>query len=250
VLLDVTAAFPGEAELFAADPALGPTAHQPVARVAMGSIVHAAGDTATLSIAVSAAAPIERIEIRNGREAVAVHRPYSADLLGRRIRAIWSGAEYRGRFRMTAWDGRAALDGNAFERAAAVNFFNPDRPLLRESEHALSWRSITTGNFSGFDATLRDASSGRLAIETPLGRIDIAIADIGYEPLTFAYGGLDRKLTIYRLPDVNPCLSTAIEQAVSLYRDRDNPLYVSVFTEDGHQAWSSPIYAVPRPNWM
>jgi hypothetical protein len=27
-------------------------------------------------------------------------------------------------------------------------------------------------------------------------------------------------------------------------------LYVSVITEDGHQAWSSPIYAVPSPNWV
>ena len=103
---------------------------------------------------------------------------------------IWSGAEYRGRFRMTAWDGRATLDGNAFERAEAINFFNPDRPLQRDGENALSWRSITTGNFSGFDATLREAKAGRLALETPLGKIDIAVADIGYEPLTSSLADL------------------------------------------------------------
>ena len=45
----------------------------------MGAIVHTAGDKATLSVTASAAAPIERIEIRNGREIVAVHRPYGAD---------------------------------------------------------------------------------------------------------------------------------------------------------------------------
>ena len=199
--LEVTAAFSAETELFAADPVLGPTAREKVARVPMGAIVHTSGGQATLSVAVSTAAPVERIEIRNGREIVAVHRPYGADQLGRRIRVIWSGAEYRGRFRMTAWDGGATLDGNAFERADAVNFFNPDRPLQQEDEHALSWRSITTGNFSGFDATLREASAGRLRIETPLGKLDIAVADIGCEPLTFAFGGLDRKLTVYRLPD-------------------------------------------------
>ena len=250
VLLDVTASFPAETELFAVDPALGPTSRQKVAGAPMGSIVHTAGDTAILTIAVSASAPIERIEIRNGRETVAVHRPYGTDQLGRRIRVVWSGAEYRGRFRMTAWDGHASLADNAFERAEAINFFNPDRPLKRDSESALSWRSITTGNFSGFDATLREASVGRLAIETPLGKLDIAVADIGYEPLTFDYGGLDRKLTVYRLPDVNACLSATIEQVIPLRADRDNPLYASVFTEDGHQAWSSPIYTVPRPGWM
>jgi uncharacterized protein DUF3604 len=250
VLLDVTASFSGQTNLFAADPALGPTAYQPVTRAPMGAIVDSDGDTATLHVTVSAAAPIERVEIRNGREIVAVHRPYSADQIGCRIRVIWSGAEYRGRFRLTSWDGRAALEGNAFERAEPINFFNPDRPLQREGEHALSWRSITTGNFSGFDATLREPNAGMLTVETPLGRIELALADIGFQPLTFEFGGLDRKLMVYRLPDINPCLSMTINQAVALHGDRDNPLYVSVITEDGHQAWSSPVYAVPRPSWV
>jgi hypothetical protein len=250
VLLNVSASFSGPTEQFAADPVIGTTARQPVARAAMGAIVHTKGDAATLSVSVSSSAPIERIEVRNGREIVAVHRPYGADQLGRRIRVVWSGAEYRGRFRMTAWDGSATLEGNAFERTEAINFFNPDRPLQREDERHLSWRSITTGNFSGFDATLREAKAGRLTLETPLGKIEVAVADIGLEPTTFAFGGLDRKLTLYRLPDINPCLSTTIEQVVPLHGDRDNPLYVSVITEDGHQAWSSPIYAIPRPNWV
>jgi hypothetical protein len=50
----------------------------------MGAIVHTEGDTAVLSVAVSAAPPIERIEVRNGREIIGVHRPYRADQLGRR----------------------------------------------------------------------------------------------------------------------------------------------------------------------
>ena len=55
---------------------------------------------------------------------------------------------------------------------------------------------------------------------------------------------------LYRLPDINPCLSMTVDQTVPLHGDRDNPLYVSIFTEDGHQAWSSPIYAVPPPRWV
>lgn len=249
ILLDVGAAFPAGAELFAADPVLGPCSRQPVGRAPMGAIVHTGGDTAVLSVAVSAASPIERIEVRNGREIIGVHRPYRADQLGRRIRVIWSGAEYRGRFRMTPWDGSASIVGNSFERVVPVNFFNPDRPLQRDSDHRLSWRSITTGNFSGFDAMLADAAAGRIEIVTAQGTIDIAIADIGFEATTFAFGGLDRKLTVYRLPDINPGLSVAFDHVVPLRGDCDNPIYVSAITEDGHQAWSSPIYAVPRPGW-
>ena len=250
LLLDVQASFAGGAEVFASDPALGPTAHRSVARVPMGAIVHTAANEATLCVDLSASAPIERIEIRNGREIVHVHRPYGANELGRRIRVIWSGAEYRGRFRMTSWDGRATLHGAAFERVDPVNFFNRDRPLVREGKSDLSWRSITTGNFSGFDATLCEPGAGRLAIETPHGKIDVAVADIGYEPLTYVFGGLDRRLIIYRLPDINRHRSVVLDKPISLRPDRDNPLYVSVFTEDGHQAWSSPVYAIPRPAWM
>lgn len=250
MLLDVGASFPAGAEAFAADPVLGPTARRAIDRAPMGTILHASGDTGLLTLDVAASAPIERVEIRNGRELVHLHRPYTAAQLGRRIRVVWSGAEYRGRFRMTRWDGRAALDGNAFERAEPINFFNRDRPLNREGDQALSWLSVTTGNFSGFDATLRHRDAGRLRIETPLGAVDAAVADIGYEPVRFDFGGLDRKLTIYRLPERNACRSLTLQHAIPLRADRDNPLYVSVVTEDGHQAWSSPIYAVPRPDWM
>lgn len=249
ILLDVSAAFPAGAEMFAADPVLGPTSREKVSRAPMGAIVHTEDDTAVLSVAVSAGSPIERIEVRNGRDIVGIHRPYRADQLGRRIRVIWSGAEYRGRFRMTPWDGSATLSGNRFERVLPINFFNPDRPLQRENDRKLSWRSITTGNFSGFDAMLGEAAAGRIELATAQGHLDIAIADIGFEPLVFPFGGLDRQLKVYRLPDSNPGLSVAFDQIVPLNRNRDNPIYVSAVTEDGHQAWSSPIYAIPRPGW-
>ncbi len=212
----------------------------------MGAIVHTTADTALLSVAVSAASPIERIEVRNGREIVAIIA-LPRDQLGRRIRVIWSGAEYRGRFRMTTWDGTASNAGNSLEYVEPVNFFNPDRPLRREGDHRISWSSITTGNISGFDAMLADAEAGRIEIATAQGTVDLAIADIGFEPLTFQFGGLDRKLAIYRLPDRNPALSAAFDQVVPLHGGRDNPIYISAITEDGHQAWSSPIYPYRGP---
>jgi len=250
MLLDVSAEFDGGAEAFDADPLLGPTTHARVDGAPMGAIVHTTDAEARLRVRLSAAAPIERIEIRNGRHVVHTFRPYGSNQLGRRIRVVWSGAEYRGRFRMTPWDGHATLDSNTFVRSEPINFFNQDRPLVREGDRVLRWSSITTGNFSGFDATLDRGVSGTLALETAQGALSVPIAEIGLAPLVFDYGGLDRKLMIYRLPDVNDCREAAFDCVVPLPADRDNPLYVSAFTEDGHQAWSSPIYAIPRPAWL
>lgn len=250
MLLDVQAAFDGETLAFDADPVLGPCGHRPAGQVPMGAIVHTTGSQVRLNISVCSDAPIERIEIRNGREIVDTRRPYRQADLGRRIRVVWSGAEYRGRFRMTEWDGRASLSGNAFENASPINFFNRDRTLDRLENGDLSWRSITTGNFSGFDAMLASPAEGSLELETAQGRVVARVDEIGISPLVFPFGGLDRKIEIYRTPDVNRHRAVTVDCKVPLDPARDNPLYVSVVTEDGHQAWSSPVYAIPKPAWL
>lgn len=107
----------------------------------------------------------------------------------------------------------------------------------------------TTGNSSGFDARLRHPRDGLLRIETKQGIVETKIAEIGHEPQTFDFGALGRKLQIYRLPDDNPHRRFIVEREIPLAAGRDNPLYVCVTTKDGHQAWSSPIYVIPKPEW-
>ena len=79
----------------------------------MGDILATDEDTVTFEVEVSAGAPIERIEIRNRMQVLETWRPYEAAQLGRRLRIIWEGSEYRGRGRQSVWDGSAPLDGNA-----------------------------------------------------------------------------------------------------------------------------------------
>lgn len=250
MLLDVRARFDDGATLFDKDPVLGSCGTSECREALMGAIVHTEMREARLQVDVAGCAPVERIAIRNGLETVMVHRPYAAQELGRRIRIVWSGAEYRGRFRMTPWDGRATLSGNAFDGAHPINFFNKDRELRHHGDSELSWESITTGNFSGFDALLADPLAGTLRLETRQGAVEIAVAEIGLEPVTFDFGGLRRKIELYRLPDANPHRRVQLDVPVALSAGKDNALYVCVTTEDGHQAWSSPIYAISRPVWL
>lgn len=250
LLLDVRASFDTEATVFTRDPVLGPSPTTAARQVSMGAIVQSDARSALLQVDVTGCAPVERVELRNGLETVAVLRPYGLKELGRRIRVVWSGAEYRGRFRMTPWNGKAVLRGNRFERAGGINFFNRDRELRQDGPAELAWESVTTGNFSGFDAMLADAQSGVLRLETQQGTVELAVAEIGLEPKSFDFGGLGRKLEIYRLPDRNAHRRAVLEHRIPLTAGRDNPLYVSVVTEDGHQAWSSPIYVIAKPGWL
>ncbi|MGH6917634.1 MAG: DUF3604 domain-containing protein [Geminicoccaceae bacterium] len=243
LFLDVQARLPEGAERFEDDPKLGPTASAPAARAIMGDVVQA-GREVVLEVDAAGSAPLERIVVLNGKEAVATHRGYGEDQLGRRIRVLFEGAEYRGRGREVFWGGHARLVGNRFERARAINLFNADKPLrLAADGSGIDVDTVTTGNFCGFDLWLADAHAGEIDIVTDVVTTRIAIAEIGLEDFLVDAGGLGRRLRLFRLPDRNETWQMSFSQPVRL-RSGDNPLYVRLTQEDGHQAWSSPIYVI------
>jgi hypothetical protein len=242
IILDTRVQFDSDAELFSDDPRLGDVSSQPVRSAMMGDILRCDAKTVTFSIDVHGTAPIERIDIRNGLETLEVFRPYDGTDLGRRIRVVWEGSEYRGRGRETIWDGHAELKGNAFESLTPINRFNIDRRFAQTAPERVEWSALTTGGFGGFEAILQDPSAGKLDIHTALIQQSIDIDSIGRDEQIFANGGIERRIRVFRLPDNNPHNTVRIEREISLADDRDNALYVRVTFEDGHYAWSSPIY--------
>ncbi|MBT4042764.1 MAG: DUF3604 domain-containing protein, partial [Rhodospirillaceae bacterium] len=242
VILDTGVTFDEGAELFSEDPNLGDVSSEMVDRAMMGDILRSGDHSVTFKIDVHGPSPIERIDIRNGLETVEIFRPYDEAELGRRIRVLWEGSEYRGRGRETIWDGQAALTGNSFESFAPINHYNVDKKFELTSPACLEWEALTTGGFGGFDAVLADSSTGTLKINTALVNEEISIADIVRDEIIFANGGIDRRIRIFRLPEVNPHFTASVTRRIDLVDDRDNALYVRVTHEDGHFTWSSPIY--------
>jgi len=241
--LEVEATFDAPARRFREDPLLDPAAaSDPVAVARMGDIVATRGTRARVRVRIEAGAPIERVDLRCGPRTCATLRPYAAADLGRRIRVIWEGAEYRGRGRMTSWDGRLAVDGNRIAQFVPINFWHLEKALEAEGDHVLRWESVTTGNFAGTDLLLDDPRAGSIDLDTPHVKATIAIADIGYDDVVLDAGGLERRVRLFRLPDRNDARAFSFEHEVDIEADGDSPLYVRVTLENGHQAWSSPIY--------
>ena len=245
VILDTRIEFEADAELFDDDPRLGGVGSSKVRGAMMGDILRSGEREVKLVIDVCGAAPIERIDIRNGLETLEVFRPYAEDELGRRIRVVWEGSEYRGRGRETSWDGHAEVDGNAFESLTPINRYNIDRRFEQTAPGRVEWSAITTGGFGGFEALLREPRVGKLKVDTALIQQEIDIDTIGRDELIFENGGIERRIRIFRLPDVNSVNALRIERKIALREDADNALYVRVTHEDGHYSWSSPIYLIP-----
>ncbi len=244
MFLDVRAAFPSGGTLFESDPRLGPCAGRPVREAVMGDIVETAAGRVRLRVEVAAHAPVLRIDVLNGPDEVAGAAAYGDAELGDRIRVTFHGAEYRGRGRQTEWKGSTRFTEARIERFERINAWNHERLLQPAGPDTVDFNVLTTGNFTGFDAWLSDSRSGETSVETGHGQVRIALRDIGAAPFVLDAGGLDRQIRIARLPDRCDRHHLVREFDLDLHGRGDNPLWVRITTEDGYNAWSSPIYVL------
>ena len=243
LFLSITGQFAEPVELLDDDPSLGPCGARPVTTVQMGDIVRPAGQPMRLLVDAIGSAPLECVDVFHGKDLVRSVRP-SAEPASKRIRIMWSGAEYRGRGREVVWRGTLRMEQGRFRRAEPVNFLNPENPLDETVlGRELRWTSVTTGNMAGIDLWLEDGSTEVIALETHLGGGRFIARDIQQDATVLPFGGLARQITLRRLPERLPARIT-FEHAVRFDGPADLPVWVRVTQSDGHQAWSSPIYLI------
>jgi hypothetical protein len=240
--LSVTAELASDAEVFARDPAAGPAASERARRLMMGDIARVGDAEVDLLVEVVGSAPIERLDLYDGLDHIETVRPYTAGDLGARVRLVYEGAEYRGRARTTTWDGSLAVDGNRILRSAVINNWNLDRGVQRQDGTSLAWKAVTTGNYGAIDLWLEQPGAGRLSFETVPVSGEAAIAEIGVSPKVFAAGGLQRAVSVQRLPNAMTECRMVLRRRLPVRPAGDTRLYVRIQQEDGHRIWSSPIY--------
>ena len=215
--------------------------------IPMGGLLTArSGSGPGFRIRVCGTAPIERVEVRNGMRVVKCFRTYTAADLSNRLKLLWEGAEVRGRGRQVTWNGSLTLSGNRIRRVTALNFHNPDHPCRQAGPTRLDWESITTGGVAGLVLELTQEAAGRVRVETNQTRFDVPLQGLGVQGRSWSLGGLDKRISVYRLPAAagpTHCEFTFKLPARYCFQG-DNPIVVKVVQEDGHMAWSSPIYVV------
>jgi hypothetical protein len=211
----------------------------------MGDTIEVGRGMPHLYVRVVGTAAIESVEVRNGPKAFKTLRPYGAEDLGCRVKIVWSGAEVQGRDRMVEWDGGLRVRGNAILDAIPVNFWNANQPLKIESRQ-LAWKSVTTGGVAGVILTLEKSNVGSLEIDTLQCHVVCEIASVALEPRVWGCGGLRKEIRIYRLPDRQCSREFSFSLPLTELHEGDNPIYIRVMQEDGHMAWTSPIYLVRR----
>jgi len=240
--MDVTGELNSQGTLYVRNPDADKTASTlRVSQMQMGDIIQTTETTAKIHVAVKAASGIERIELRRGVEVLETVRPYTDETLGHRIRVMWSGAEYRGRGRNTRWLGRADFSRAKIKRLETINRWNPERPLEQRGSSQVIWDSVTTGNIVGMDLWLDDLQ-GYCNLTTNFGDLSVDLSTLGLTCVSKGVGGLDRRLSVTRLPNAALPCDMSFTREVQLNATGDTPIWIALTTEDGHQAWSSPMY--------
>jgi hypothetical protein len=195
-----------------------------------------------LHVRMVGTAPVESVQVRNGLHLVKTLHPYGEEDLGSRLKVVWSGAKVRGRDRLVPWDGGLRVLDNAILRAEPINFWNANCPLEQLGRQRLRWQSKTTGGLGGVILTLEEPYAGQLEIETPDRRVESDISSVGLEPKVWECGGLRKKIEIFRLPGRQHSGEFAFRLPLTELRRGDNAIYVRMTQEDGHMAWTSPVY--------
>ncbi len=214
----------------------------PAERLKMGDIARTGDERVQLDFSVHGRAPIERIDVLNGMETVAtIYNPARIEDSGR-LRVLWRGALVKGRGARASWHGRAVFENCGILQTREINAWNPDRVLTRDSDNTLSWESVTAGNFGAFDVWLDQSDGAAVHLET--GHVDVSIPlhEVGREDRIVPAGGLDLEVRLFRLPDRLQEGPLAGSVEIPLHDRGDNPLWIRVTTEDGFQAWTSPVY--------
>lgn len=243
IFLDINAEFGSEADIQTGEMEVPSGPGRPARTTTIGDIVTTTTNEATLNVDISGTAPIERVSFFNGRRLVGTSRPHGDAGGSRRVRVVWEGAAYRGRNREVFWKGTMRITGNSCSRVSSFNFFNVDKPALFSADgRHIEFDNVTTGNLAGIDIWLGDTNGGMLQFRSKQTDFDLNIADITGEDWCLDLGGLGKRIRVFRLPEEMTAMSFTAACAVALVSGSDNPLYARVTQEDGHQAWSSPIY--------
>ncbi|MFK7793057.1 MAG: DUF3604 domain-containing protein [Devosiaceae bacterium] len=243
LFLSTSMAFVEPAHIFHRNPDFAPDAFEATSTAIMGDIVRTQDGEARFDMKVLAPSPVERVELYDGVKLLETIRPFTSDHLGQRLRIICKGQETRGRGRLVKWVGTARLRGATISKIAAINYYNPDKQPKRVDPQHIEWTTVTTGGFSAIDVWLsHEEQSADIDIETNLGTLSLALADIGLEPTVLACGGIDKTLSVQRLPDQLSQSELNLTRTIALDLQTERAIFARVSLEDGHVAWSSPIY--------
>lgn len=192
---------------------------------------------------IEATGPLLEVELYRGEHLV--HRaPFRqpATPAERAILVLWSGVRTRGRKKVVTWDGQLQVRNGRYTAVRPVAFDRADEGLTRFTNQRVAWRSTTSGDVDGFIITIDGDDDTVLEIATPPLSLTCPLSEIGFTPRVYAAGGINQRLILAETTFTEGPTRWHFTYQDDTLDPGVHPYWLRVIQEDGHMAWSSPIY--------
>jgi hypothetical protein len=214
----------------------------------MGAAFDAGAGSVEIAARVHGTAPLWRVELLRWPDVVYRHPLPPPELPpGRhRLRIGWTGARIRARHRITHWDGSLTLDSGRILAAEGWGFDQPENGITQANEREVRWRSLTAGDWDGIVVELDAPDDAPLRFASGPATFGFTPRDVAAEPLVIDAGGVGQRVEVQRDPG-----PTQPRAADITFRDEHppagrHPYFLRATQQDGHIAWSSPIFVTVR----
>lgn len=194
-------------------------------------------------VGVQGTAGIESIDLFANQKLVARYNGFADRGLSESVRVSWGGARIRGRDRAAHWYGRLQITGADLLSVDPYAFDSPAEGIIGADKNMVMWRSTTVGDEDGVILHLDHIRGAVLRFHTQTYNLMLALdALTGIEPRTFDAGGVNRHVSLQRLPVEPPPPDVHVEFPATGPEFGPAAYWVRVRQTDGARAWSSPIF--------
>lgn len=200
-----------------------------------------------IKVIVVGSAPVDNIQIYNWEEMI--HSENMMKKSNSRIRICWSGVRARTRKKSALWDGQVQLKDGRILSAEEYAFDRLDQGIKFKSAQRVSWTSSTSGDYDGIILDVEAGETANLQFCSKLVSFNVDVKDIAEKPLVVEAGGENLKVEISLANEefasadefLKNCAKEVTFRASRISKGL-NAYWVRVRLNDGHMAWSSPVF--------
>ncbi len=205
-------------------------------------------DAKQMQVTVHGNSPIDTIELYNWEEKIEHVNMRPKD--SKKIRVAWAGLRARTRRKAAAWNGSIELLDGKILHASEYAFDRKDQGIKSQTDTRIEWTSNTSGDYDGVILDVSFNENTLLVFKSAQKDFTIKISEITEDLTIIPAGGENLKIEV-SLANV-PCSDfSEFIQACNISHtftqlkkndDGSNAYWVRILQEDGHTAWSSPIF--------
>ena len=157
------------------------------------------------------------------------------------VQIIWHGVRSKDRRKKTCWDGSLTVQNGRITGWKTIAFNNPQDTAQQWSNQLISWQSNTSGNYVGIEVTLDPDSKCTLTLDSEPVSFAVTLDDLKEKDQLVPAGGVNQQVKIALARETSSQHVQLSATDVSI-QPGVNPYWIRVTQQDGHQAWSSPMY--------